>query len=32
MPDQQPDQFLTTHSSTLRSVAARMGAVQPLCG
>jgi hypothetical protein len=32
MPDEQPDQFLTTHSSTLRSVAARMGAVQPLCG
>jgi hypothetical protein len=32
MPDEQPDQFLTTHSSSLRSVAARMAAVQPLCG
>lgn len=32
VPDGQPDQFLTTHSSTLRSVAARMAAVHPLCG
>ena len=31
VPDDQPDQFLTSHSSTLAAVRARISAVAPVC-
>ncbi|HEV3228727.1 MAG TPA: hypothetical protein VGY97_04575 [Solirubrobacteraceae bacterium] len=31
MPDNQPDQFLISHSPTLRAVAAKITAVHPVC-